>query len=144
MRIIFAPACLSVSIVGSAERMRVSSTTVREPLSSARGHVKVYAHKYALAFQISSDGIQGEFLHRRIGFAVTETGERCSTVLPCESCGRASGRLTDPCHLEGEVDRTLRVAPLVVVPADDLDEVAHDHGRRRVEDARMRIAHDVD
>src|SRR6185295_19190811 len=41
------------------------------------------------------------------------------------------------------VDETVAVAPLVVVPADDLDLVPDDLGQARVEDARRRVGHDV-
>src|SRR5512146_3301736 len=44
-----------------------------------------------------------------------------------------------------QVDAAARVAPLVVVPARDLDQRAIDHVRALgVEDARMRIADEVD
>src|SRR5687768_3701090 len=46
-------------------------------------------------------------------------------------------------HVLGQVDETVGVAPLVVVPAGDLDEVAADVGERRVEDRRVRVVHDV-
>ena len=42
-----------------------------------------------------------------------------------------------------QVDQAVRVAPLVVVPAHHLDEVAHRHRERRVERARRRRADDV-
>src|SRR4051812_22688752 len=42
-----------------------------------------------------------------------------------------------------DVDEAVRVAPLVVVPADDLDLVADDLGQARVEDARVRVGDDV-
>src|SRR4051794_31266727 len=42
-----------------------------------------------------------------------------------------------------EVDQTVGVAPLVVVPADDLDLVLDDLRQTRVEDARRRVGDDV-
>ena len=42
-----------------------------------------------------------------------------------------------------QVDEAVRVAPLVVVPAEHLDQVAHGHGEARVERARRRRADDV-
>src|SRR5699024_4476766 len=42
-----------------------------------------------------------------------------------------------------EVDEAAGEAPLVVVPADDLDLVADDFGQRRVVDTRGRVGHDV-
>ena len=41
------------------------------------------------------------------------------------------------------VDRTVGVTPLVVVPADNLDEITLSHCRVGVEDTGVRIAHDV-
>ena len=43
----------------------------------------------------------------------------------------------------GQVDQPVRVAPLVVVPADDLDLVADHLGQPGVEDARRRVGDDV-
>ena len=43
----------------------------------------------------------------------------------------------------GQVDQPVRVAPLVVVPADDLDLVADHLRQARVEDARRRVGDDV-
>src|SRR5690349_22922182 len=42
-----------------------------------------------------------------------------------------------------QVTEAVRVAPLVVVPADDLDLVADDLGQRSVEDARGGVGDDV-
>ena len=42
-----------------------------------------------------------------------------------------------------EVDEAVRVAPLVVVPAEHLDHLARGHGVRGREDARRRVADDV-
>ena len=42
-----------------------------------------------------------------------------------------------------EVDQPVGVAPLVVVPAEDLRAVADDVGQDGVEDARRRVGHDV-
>ena len=43
----------------------------------------------------------------------------------------------------GEVGESAGVAPLVVVPAEDLDEPAGGLGQGRVEDARGAVADDV-
>ena len=43
----------------------------------------------------------------------------------------------------GETNESVRVAPLVVVPGQDLDEVADDLGLGGVEDRGVRVAHDV-
>ena len=45
--------------------------------------------------------------------------------------------------VEHEVDHPVGVAPLVVVPAEHLDELAHRHRQLGVEDARVRVALDV-
>src|SRR4051794_19671046 len=42
-----------------------------------------------------------------------------------------------------QIDQTVGVAPLVVVPAEHLDQVAHGHGERRVEGAAGGRADDV-
>src|SRR4051812_48062652 len=42
--------------------------------------------------------------------------------------------------VEHEVDHPVGVAPLVVVPAEHLDELAHAHRQLAVEDARVRVA----
>src|SRR5690606_5096472 len=47
------------------------------------------------------------------------------------------------CDVLGQVDEAVRVTPLVVVPAGDLDQVAADVGQRRVEDRRVRVVLDV-
>ncbi|MPM30687.1 hypothetical protein SDC9_77237 [bioreactor metagenome] len=44
---------------------------------------------------------------------------------------------------DGQVDEAVGVAPLVVVPGDDLDLVADHLGQARVEDGRVRIGLDV-
>src|SRR5690606_12062970 len=43
----------------------------------------------------------------------------------------------------GQIDQAVRVAPLVVVPAGDLDEVSADVGETGVEDGRVRVELDV-
>ena len=56
----------------------------------------------------------------------------------------ASGDRRARQHPLGQVDDAVRVAPLVVVPGDDLHELAVDHHRqRRVEDRRVRRGDDV-
>src|SRR5829696_5072289 len=46
-------------------------------------------------------------------------------------------------HIGREITRPVRVAPLVVVPAEHLDGTAVGHGELRVEDARGLVAYDV-
>src|SRR3954447_7958736 len=70
---------------------------------------------------------------------------RTSTRLPrrspsSETVFTRSERRAD---VDDEVDQAVGVAPLVVVPADDLDLVADDLGQAGVEDARRRIGDDV-
>ena len=69
------------------------------------------------------------------------TSPRSSSVrsVTATSGGAASRRPDE----RGEVDEAVRVAPLVVVPADRLDDVAHHHRGARVERARRRAADDV-
>src|SRR5690606_30086647 len=46
-------------------------------------------------------------------------------------------------HEFNEVNKSRGVAPLVVVPRDDLDAVAHHGGQTGVENCRVRVGHDV-
>ena len=64
--------------------------------------------------------------------------------------GRGAGRGTDRAAARsrradepGQVDEACGVAPLVVVPAEDLDHPAGRLGQARVEHARRRVADDV-
>ena len=52
-------------------------------------------------------------------------------------------RLTFEPTYSVDVDEAVGVAPLVVVPAVDLDELAHAHREAGVEDRRVRVARDV-
>ena len=77
----------------------------------------------------------------------TFRSERTSTRRPRRprrrsSSGSASSERRAPTSVD-EVDEAVGVAPLVVVPADDLDLVADDLGQPRVEDARRRVGDDV-
>src|SRR5690606_34280324 len=71
---------------------------------------------------------------------------RTRTRLPRRS-PRSSMRFTATSEgladLDGQVDQAAGVAPLVVVPADDLHLVADDPGHARVEDAGVRVGLDV-
>src|SRR4029450_12955952 len=64
-----------------------------------------------------------------------------------EQLGECSQRNTGPAQIAADplddVDQPVRVAPLVVVPADHLDLVADGLGQARVEDARRRVGDDV-
>ena len=90
---------------------------------------------------------------RPASFSGALRSARTSTRLPAtsgrcrgqSSCRRraacSSGPLED---LLSELDHAVRVAPLVVVPGDDLDEVAVDHaGQQRVKDRGVRRVDDV-
>ena len=47
-------------------------------------------------------------------------------------------------HPFQQVDDSVRITPLIVVPGDDLHQVAVDDlGQLRIEDARRRVANDV-
>ena len=81
-------------------------------------HVQVGADEHALAAQVAQGG---EVSHGRVG--------------PGRSEALADER--------DEVDEAVGVAPLVVVPADDLDLVADHLGQAGVEDARARVGDDV-
>src|SRR3569623_1646827 len=66
---------------------------------------------------------------------------RTSTFLPVSSSGRSSrvlNALTLPelAHRMGGVDHAVREAPLVVVPADDADQLAVEHGGLEAVDCR--------
>src|SRR5262249_20963381 len=73
--------------------------------------------------------------------------DRTSTRRPLTPCRIKSSRVRMASERgadqHGDVDEPLRVAPLVVVPADDLHLVADDLGQARVEDARGRVRDDV-
>eukprot|EP00302_Diacronema_sp_CCMP2436_P048352 CAMPEP_0180112936 /NCGR_PEP_ID=MMETSP0985-20121206/36487_1 /TAXON_ID=483367 /ORGANISM="non described non described, Strain CCMP 2436" /LENGTH=88 /DNA_ID=CAMNT_0022051351 /DNA_START=249 /DNA_END=511 /DNA_ORIENTATION=- len=50
----------------------------------------------------------------------------------------------DSVHVNGELNEAVGIAPLVVVPRDELDEVlAHHDARAGVEDRRVRVVHEV-
>src|SRR5690606_25342878 len=75
------------------------------------------------------------------------------TVVTCTSAARTSVQGARPrrrrsgsevgAHQLDEVDQAVGVAPLVVVPADDLDLVADHLGQAGVEDAGRRVGDDV-
>ena len=70
-------------------------------------------------------GVVGDPRRRRSG---TFRSARTSTRLPVDRAGRATVRHHGP-TLCDQVDQPARVAPLVVVPGDDLDQVAVHHRR---------------
>ena len=63
---------------------------------------------------------------------VTRRGGLPAAPTPCLRAG-----------VDQEVDHPVGVAPLVVVPAEHLDELAHAHREPGVEDARVRVVDDV-
>ena len=77
----------------------------------------------------------------------TLRSDRTRTRLPRDvpevvDCLIATVTASEPTSVD-EVDEAVGVAPLVVVPADDLDLVADDLGQPGVEDARRRVGDDV-
>mmetsp|Transcript_18044 Transcript_18044/g.56190 ORF Transcript_18044/g.56190 Transcript_18044/m.56190 type:complete len:490 (-) Transcript_18044:63-1532(-) len=55
-----------------------------------------------------------------------------------------SSLVADRVDVHRQLDKAVRVAPLVVVPRDELDKVAREHdARARVEDGRARVVHEV-
>src|SRR5689334_8791475 len=114
-----APRSRSSSMVGNEARIRVSSAT--------------------------SPPSRGTFRSARSRTRLPLTSASLTLVLANEREADASGtdrrRLQ---HLLGQLDAAVRVAPLVVVPGKDLDELPIDDDRLlRVEDRGSRIADDV-
>src|SRR5690606_41924641 len=113
-----APRSRRSCIVGSAARIRVSSPT--EP-SSFSGTLKS--------------------TRQRARRPRTASSGRSAIVMRSITGSLSAKGLAN--HIE-KVHATVRVAPLVVVPAADLDQPAIDHvGRLRVENARRRMANVV-
>src|SRR5690606_7007503 len=85
-------------------------------------------------------GPRGSPLTRMPG-SVKARGPEPRGAVPARG-SRASQALAD--HVREQVDAAVRVAPLVVVPAHELEEVAVELDRRaRVVDARPRIVDEV-
>ncbi len=112
----WAPCACSHAIVGSAARMRKSSV-IRSRLQR---HVEVGPQQDPLAARAAAGprAPEGHVLR------VLRPGLRSADE-------------------DRHVDQAVRVAPLVVVPAEHLDEVAVAHGEPAVEDAAVRVADDV-
>src|SRR3954470_14005420 len=117
-----APRSRSSSIVGRAARMRVSSATTRLPPSSLSGTLKSTRTRTRRPF----------------------TGASRTLALSKDINGRETAASGGQ-NLAGQLDAAVGVAPLVVVPADRLDQlaVADHHRLRGVEDRGARVADDV-
>src|SRR4051812_1788485 len=80
-------------------------------------------------------------------FNGTFRSQRTRTRLPLTPCLISSSSvrtvLQGRADEQAEVDEAVGVAPLVVVPADDLHLVADDLGQLGVEDAGVRVGDDV-
>src|SRR3954454_19949244 len=114
-----APRSRGSSMVGSDERIRVSSAT--SPPSS------------------------GTFRSARSSTRFPSTSASLTLALPNErdpsASGTYRGRLQ---HLLRQVDAAVGVAPLVVIPGEELHEGPVDHlGLLGVEDRRVRVGDDV-
>ena len=116
-----APRSVSHSIVGSAARMRKSSVIVP---SSSSGTLK---------------SVRTRTRFRQ----VADVASRSSRVGDAAVMRGLLQRLTLGAGVQREVDEAVRVAPLVVVPAVDLDQLADALRQAGVEDARVRVADDV-
>src|SRR4051794_38381765 len=114
-------------------RPRCAQTTTRAPASRSRWIVGTDARiRPSSVMVVPSSG--------------TLRSLRTSTRLPRRfprSSRVSTPRLQAGADVGDQVDEAVRVAPLVVVPADDLDLVATDLGQARVEDAGRRVGHDV-
>src|SRR5690349_7124803 len=113
-------------MVGIAARTRESSVT----LPSSRGTLKSTRTKTRLPATSTS---------RMVSLSMG----RSAALLPPSGGGTgAGGKLRG--HERQEVGATAAVAPLVVVPGDDLDHrPAKHHGARRVDDRGARVAAEV-
>ena len=111
------------SMVGSAARMRRSSVIRPSPSS---GTLKSVRTRTRLALSDVAEVLQAW---------------GCSSR--CRRRGRPPQARWASADDHREVDQAVRVAPLVVVPAEHLDQVAHGHGEPAVERAGGRRADDV-
>ena len=103
-------ACARLGELRDGRDRRPDAAVVRDRRAVER-HVEVGPDEDALAAQVAQ---RGDVSHGRLG----------------------PGRSEALADEDDEVDEAVGVAPLVVVPADDLDLVADDLGQARVEDAR--------
>ena len=119
-------------------RPRWAVTTTRAPASASRRMVGTLARiRPSSVIVLPSSG--------------TFRSDRTSTRLPRRSPSArpsmpvTSGRATSErgADVDDQVGEAVGVAPLVVVPADDLDLVADHLGQRGVEDAGRRVGDDV-
>jgi hypothetical protein len=118
-----APASDSALMVGTEARIRPSSVML---LVTVEGDVEIRADEDALAAQVAQSAVV---------FTAPTSFFRCIAL---ELVGSELGADED-----AEVHEAVAVAPLVVVPADDLDLVADDLGQPGVEDARRGVGLDV-
>src|SRR3954452_16584958 len=112
-------------------RPRCAITTTRAPASERVRMVGTLARIRPSSVMV---------LPSRGTFRSERTRIRLPATSPSESNSPISEGSTD---VRDQVGETVGVAPLVVVPADDLDLVADHLGERRVEDARRRVGDDV-
>src|SRR6478609_8471973 len=147
--ITFAPASRSWLSVGRDALIRPSSvilpsangtfmsqrTTTRLPCRSPRS---------ATDFTMPpSTAVRVHEIERTPGSRSPACGSRADPIEEIEDrpgSGAVSEGLADQTD---EVDQTVGVAPLVVVPADDLDQVTRHLGERSIEDAGGRVGDDV-
>ena len=113
-------------------RPRWATTTTRAPASASFLIVGTLARMRPSSVIVPSS--RGTF-----------RSERTRTRLPPDVAQAIDARhgQSDGADVLDQVDEAVGVAPLVVVPADDLDLVADHLGQRRVEDAGSRVGHDV-
>src|SRR5690606_16572645 len=86
---------------------------------------------------VMTPSFRGTFRSQRTMTRLPSSDPNDSRVRRVMSCSETL------CDVLGEVDETVGVAPLVVVPARDLDEVAADVGQLSVEDRGVRVELDV-
>ena len=119
-------------------RPRWAQTTTRAPASAQRLDASAATARIRPSSVIVPSPSSGTFRSAR-------TSTRLPAGHPAASDGRRvpgprSERRADE---RDQVDQAVGVAPLVVVPADDLDLVADDLGQAGVEDAGRRVGDDV-
>src|SRR6478735_222131 len=157
--ITFAPASVSFFSVGSAARMRPSSvmvvpssgtlkserTRTRLPRRSPRESMVFMRSPTVLSPSCGTPAGNRPGPHMRTSACASPggAGTRTRTHGATQGCAASAGGSELLADQGGQRDEAVRVAPLVVVPGDDLDLVA-DHLRElRVEDALVRVGDDV-
>ena len=125
-------------------RQRGADAPVVGDGGAVQRHVEVGADEHALAAQVAQvvDGLH--LVPRSDGWTRADmTTSACpgNEVAGLADVGHEQvlGTVEALAHVHGQVDQAVRVAPLVVVPGDDLDLVADHLGQARVEDALVRV-----